>query len=313
MPDPRPLVPVLIGPTAAGKTAVAAALAERLAITVVSADARQVYRGLDIGTAKPSADLLDRIPHRGLDVVEPAERYSAGRFARDATSWIAEALARGRQPVVVGGTGLYVRALADGLFREPPLDPRSRAAVRRWTDALPPAELARWAARLDARFAGGGRQRAARTVEVALLSGRPLTWWQREARASAGIRPWYVVLSAPRPVLHQRIAVRAAEMVRRGLLEEVAAAMAEAGTSSGPGFDGVGIREAVEALTGVRPRESVADAIAFSTRRYAKRQETWFRHQVPEPRLNLDATRPPEALAEDIAAAWDREQARGTE
>lgn len=142
-----------------------------------------------------------------------------------------------------------------------------------------------------------------------MLSGRPLSWWQREARASAGIRPWYVVLSAPRPVLHQRIAARATEMVRRGLLEEVAAAMADAGTGTGPGFDGVGIREAVEALTGVRTRESVAEAIAFSTRRYAKRQETWFRHQVPEPRLNLDATRPSDALADDIAAAWSRDQA----
>jgi tRNA dimethylallyltransferase len=306
-------VPVIVGPTAIGKTAVALSLSRHWPLEIISSDSRQIYRGLDVGTAKPSRRQQAAVSHHLIDVVRPGERYSAGRFARDAARVAGEIRQRGNLPVVVGGTGLYVRALAEGLFREPPLDSARRRSLDAWLARLESLELVRWAERFDPGFRGGGRQRASRAVEVAMLSGRPLSWWQREARASAGIRPWYVVLSAPRPVLHQRIAVRAAEMVRRGLLEEVAAAMAEAGTSSGPGFDGVGIREAVEALTGVRPRESVADAIAFSTRRYAKRQETWFRHQVPEPRLNLDATRPPEALAEDIAAAWDREQARGTE
>lgn len=302
-------VPVIVGPTAIGKTAVALALARHWSLEVISADSRQVYRGLDVGTAKPSRKQQAAVPHHLLDVVRPGERYSAGRFARDAAKLVADIRRRGKLPVVVGGTGLYVRALAEGLFKEPPLDPARRRSLDAWLARLEPLELVRWAERFDPGFRGGGRQRASRAVEVAMLSGRPLSWWQREARASAGIRPWYVVLSAPRPVLHQRIAARATEMVRRGLLEEVAAAMADAGTGTGPGFDGVGIREAVEALTGVRTRESVAEAIAFSTRRYAKRQETWFRHQVPEPRLNLDATRPSDALADDIAAAWSRDQA----
>lgn len=304
-------VPVIVGPTGIGKTAVALALARHWPLEIISADSRQIYRGLDVGTAKPTSRQRAEVPHHLLDVVRPGERYSAGRFARDATGVVTDVRQRGRMPVVVGGTGLYVRALAEGLFREPPLDSARRRSLDAWLARLESLELVRWAARFDPGFQGGGRQRATRAVEVALLSGRPLSWWQREARASGGVRPWYVVLSAPRPVLHSRIAARAAEMVRQGLLEEVAAAMAEAGTGSGPGFDGVGIREAVEALTGVRPRESVADAIAFSTRRYAKRQETWFRHQVPEPRLNLDATRPVDALANDIAAAWGRDQDRG--
>ncbi len=305
-------VPVIVGPTGIGKTAVALALARHWPLEIISADSRQIYRGLDVGTAKPTSRQRAEVLHHLLDVVRPGERYSAGRFARDATGVVTDVRQRGRMPVVVGGTGLYVRALAEGLFREPPLDSARRRSLDAWLARLESLELVRWAARFDPGFQGGGRQRATRAVEVALLSGRPLSWWQREARASGGVRPWYVVLSAPRPVLHSRIAARAAEMVRQGLLEEVAAAMAEAGTGSGPGFDGVGIREAVEALTGVRPRESVADAIAFSTRRYAKRQETWFRHQVPEPRLNLDATRPVDALANEIAAAWGRDQDRGT-
>src|SRR6266566_997287 len=127
-PDSRLLTPVVVGPTGVGKTAVAVALASLTPITVISADARQVYRGLDIGTAKPDRATRARVPHRGLDLIPPGERYSAGRFARDAAGWIAEARAAGRGPVVVGGTGLYIRALADGLFREPRSIPRGASS-----------------------------------------------------------------------------------------------------------------------------------------------------------------------------------------
>ena len=177
-------VPVLVGPTAVGKTAVACALAEHWPITVISADSRQVYRGLDIGTAKPTPDVLEQVPHVGLDVVDPGERYSAGRFARDATRWLVE-IGPSRLPVVVGGTGFYVRALADGLFREPPIDARAREKFRVW--AANADALGAWAARLDPEYRGGGRQRASRTVEVALLTGRPLSTWQQEAKAEGGL------------------------------------------------------------------------------------------------------------------------------
>jgi tRNA dimethylallyltransferase len=165
--------------------------------------------------------------------------------------------------------------------------------------------LLRWAGRLDPGFRGGGRQRASRAIEVALLTGHPLTHWQEAARASGAIRPWYVVLTVPRPVLHQRIARRAEEMVRRGVIEEVAAVLAEGHSPTAPGLDGIGIREAVEYLHGRRPRETVADAIAVSTRQYAKRQETWFRHQLGGEVVSLDATRPPEKLAGEIARLWE--------
>ncbi len=297
-------VPIIVGPTAVGKTAVALALAERLPLEVVSADSRQIYRRLDIGTAKPAPRELRRVPHHGINVVSPGERYSAGRFAREAAGWIAAIRERGRLPIVVGGTGLYVRALVEGLFREPPLDPESRRAVGEYVARLGTTDLVRWASRLDPRFGGGGRQRAMRTIEIGLLSGRPLSHWQERARAASEVAPWYVVLTVPRPILHRRIETRAEEMVHRGVIEEVAGVLADGTLPGSPGLDGVGIREVVEYLQGVRPRPMVGPGIATSTRQYAKRQETWFRHQLRGPVFTIDAVRPAEQVAAEIAAAW---------
>lgn len=314
-PSIRPLTPVLVGPTASGKTAVAVALADRIPLTVISADARQVYRRLDIGTAKPDATTLARAPHRGIDLVDPGERYSAGRFARDAAAWLAEARAAGRLPLVVGGTGLYVRALADGLFQEPPLDPARRDGVRSWAGTLPGTDVARWAARLDPQFSGGGRQRAARVIEVALLTGRPLSLWQRMARATGVMRPWYIVLTLPRELLRRRIAERVDAMLAGGLVEEVRAELARGTAPGAAGLDGVGYRETVAMLTGGLEPASLRDAIIRATRQYAKRQETWFRHQLghrssvdstAEDVWTLDATKAPVALAEAIVERWSR-------
>jgi tRNA dimethylallyltransferase len=304
---------VVVGPTAVGKTAVAIALAAYLPVEVISADSRQIYRRLDIGTAKPTRRERARVPHHGLDVVEPGVRYSAGQFARDAARWVEEIRNRGRLPLVVGGTGLYIRALAEGLFHEPHLEPARRRSLDAFTARLEPLELLRWAGRLDPGFSGGGRQRAARAIEIALLTGRPLSHWQAAAKASAAVDPWYVVLTVPRPVLQQRIARRAEEMVRRGLIEEVAAVLAEGHRADAPGLDGIGIREAVEYLHGQRPREEVAETIAVATRQYAKRQQTWFRHQLRgQAIVTLDASRAAERLAEEIAALWQRRQAGGS-
>jgi tRNA dimethylallyltransferase len=282
------------------------ALTAHWPLEIISADSRQIYRRLDIGTAKPTRKERARAPHHGLDLVDPGTRYSAGRFARDSVQWLSEIRHRGNLPVVVGGTGLYVRALAEGLFAEPPLDAGKRRSLDAWTARLEAIELIRWAARLDPGFRGGGRQRAARAIEVALLSGHPLSYWQQAARAQGSMDPWYIVLTAPRPVLHQRIARRAEEMVRRGVIEEVAAVLAEGHGPHTPGLDGIGIREAVEYLHGLRARGSVAEAIATGTRQYAKRQQTWFRHQLAGSVVTLDATRPPEKLAAEIASLWQK-------
>jgi tRNA dimethylallyltransferase len=196
------------------------------------------------------------------------------------------------------------------LFTEPALDPARRRSLDAWTARLEPIELLRWAARLDPGFRGGGRQRAARAIEVALLTGRALTYWQQAARARGSLDPWYIVLTVPRPVLHQRIARRAEDMVRRGVIEEVAAVLAEGHPPNAPGLDGIGIREAVEYLHGARPRDTVAEAITMGTRQYAKRQQTWFRHQLTGTVSTLDATRAPEKLAAEIAEMWARAEGR---
>jgi tRNA dimethylallyltransferase len=299
-----------------GKTAVAAALAALTPITVISADARQVYRGLDIGTAKPDRATLARVPHRGLDVVAPGERYSAGRFARDAAGWLAEIRAVGGWPVVVGGTGFYVRALAEGLFREPPLDPDRRERLRAWAAGLRAPDVARWAGRLDQGFSGGGRQRAARAVEVALLTGRALSWWQREARETGAMRPWYIHLTLPREALRRRIADRVDRMLRAGFVEEVRDVLARGVPPDAPGLDGVGYREVVAMLQGRLPAAELREAIVVATRRYAKRQETWFRNQLRGERgagsgknvdvWTMDATEVPEVLAAQVLERWTR-------
>jgi tRNA dimethylallyltransferase len=308
----RPVVPVLVGATGVGKTAVAAELAARVPIGVISADARQVYRRLDIGTAKPAAALRAQVPHWGLDLIEPGERYSAGRFAQDARAWLLAIEAAGREPLVVGGSGFYVRALTEGLFREPPIDERGRERIRDWAAALEPAQVAHWAARLDRRFGGGGRQRAVRAIEVALLTGCPLSWWQREARASGAMRPWYVHLTLARDVLTRRLAERVDAMLAEGLVAEVEAALAAGIAPDAPGLDGVGYREVLAMLRGALPRAALRDAIVVATRRYAKRQDTWFRHQLrktgpedgPVGLWVLDAAEQPAELARRILARW---------
>lgn len=306
VPDTRRRVPVLVGPTAVGKTAVAEALAAHWPIAVISADSRQVYRGLDIGTAKPSSALRARVPHWGINIVDPGERYSAGRFARDAVAWLA-AIPADRQPVVVGGTGFYVRALADGLFHEPAMEPDRRARLRAYLEGAD--ALAAWAVRMDAGFSGGGRQRAARAVEVALLTGRSLTWWQAHAAAAGVLDPWYVRLTVPRAVLRRRITERTAAMLAEGFVTEVEGVLARGVRPDAPGLDGVGYRDVVAYLRGELEDAALPAAIVQATGRYAKRQETWFRHQLPRDTWTLDATAPPPALAAEIAARWAR---RGT-
>ena len=310
----RPVVPVLVGPTGVGKTAVAVAMAASQPLTVISADARQVYRGLDIGTAKPDAATLARVPHLGLDLVEPGERYSAGRFARDAAGWLADVRLAGRLPLVVGGTGFYVRALTDGLFREPPLSAARRVRLDAWAHDLEAGRLARWAARLDPRYAGGGRQRAARAVEVALLTGRSLSWWQRQARETGVMRPWYIHLTLPREALRRRIGERVDGMLAAGLVGEVRGVLARGVPADAPGLDGVGYREVVAMLLGRLPERELRDAIVVATRRYAKRQETWFRNQLrpqpsavsPQPDVvwTLDASPDPGTVAGMIQERW---------
>jgi len=296
---------VITGPTGVGKSRVAFELAKLVPVEVVSADSGQAYRHLDIGTAKPGRAEREAVPYHGLDLVEPTERYSAGRFARDARGWIADIASRGRMPVVVGGTGFYLRALFEGLFVEPPLDPERRERLRAALGRLGAHGLGRWAARLDPGFKGGGAQRAARAVEVALLAGRPLSELQRARPAPVpGVTPWYAVLRLPRPQLAERIAERTRAMLAAGLVDEVRRVLASNVPQDAPGFEALGYREVVAFMYGATDEAGLAQAIATATRHYAKRQETWLRHQLRGPVAWFDAAEEPGALARQMLARY---------
>ena len=296
---------VVTGPTGIGKSRVADALARLTPVEVVSADAGQVYRYLNIGTAKPSPAERERLPYHGLDLILPTERFSAGRFAREAKVWIEDIAARGRLPVVVGGTGFYLRALFEGLFVEPSLDPARRARLRAALEALDPSDLCRWARRLDPGYRGGGTQRAGRAIEVALLTGRPLSEHQRAAPpAPSGLAPWYAVLRLPREKLTLRIGARTEAMLESGLVDEVKRVINAGVPLDAPGLAMIGYAEVVAMLSGEMDEMELAPAIALATRRYAKRQETWLRHQLRGPVTWFDAARSPEALAKDVLAGY---------
>jgi tRNA dimethylallyltransferase len=299
----------LVGPTASGKTELSEALADRFRLEVISMDSRQVYRGMDIGTDKVGAAVRERVPHHGLDLVEPSERYSAGRFAREARAWIAEIEARGRIPVLVGGTGFFLRALVDPIFEEPRMDEQRRARLRDYLNAQPAERLAAWVGHLDPDRAEvaieGGRQRMARTIEVALLTGRGLSWWHRaaprEAEPVAGV---IVALEVPREELDRRIDARVERMLESGLVDEVRGLLARGFTRDDPGMSATGYREVLDHIEGRTTLDEAAEAVRVATRRYARRQMTWFRHQLPERVIRIDATAPLEERVRRTIEAW---------
>jgi tRNA dimethylallyltransferase len=306
----------IVGPTASGKTGLSLAVGRRLDAEIISMDSRQVYRGMDIGTGKVS--LRDRalLPHFGLDLVDPDERYSAGRFSRDARSWIREIRARGRIPLLVGGTGFFLKSLTDPMFREPALDQERLDALRVFLNRLPLVELAAFVEVLDpgrSRVTREGRQRATRTVEMALLTGRPLSWWHREGESSEEpLEGLVVLLDPPRDILYEGINRRVGEMMAGGFPEEVERLLSAGYGPDDPGMTGAGYREIVSFLRGESTREEATEEIRRSHRRYARRQCTWFRHQLPSHLLLLDGKRTPEARAERVVAGWEAIRGGGT-
>ena len=311
MSEAAPRFLAIVGATATGKTDVSLQVAQRVGAEIVSMDSRQVYRGMDIATAKATAAERALVPHHGLDLVDPDERYSAGRFGRDARGWIADIRARGQLPLLVGGTGFFLRAVTDPIFAEPPLDPVRLESLRRWMRGQERERLGAWVEVLDperARLAlEGGPQRLARTLEVALLTGRPLSWWHRHAPAEApGLPGVIVVLDLPRDELDRRIDARVATMVEKGMVEEVRALLAAGYAADSPGMTGTGYREVAAHVRGEVSLEEAIDRVRTSTRQYARRQLTWFRHQLPESAVRLDATAPTAELAERSLAEFER-------
>jgi tRNA dimethylallyltransferase len=273
---------LLTGPTASGKSALALSLAEDLGGEIVSVDSAQVYRGMDIGTAKPDAATRARVPHHLIDLIEPTESYSAARFCADATAAIAAIRARGRLPVLAGGTMLYVKALTEGLSALPRADQATRDAIDAeaarvgWPRMH--AELARVDPAAAARLAPNDAQRIQRALEVWRLTGRPLSSWQgnRDATPFEAIR--IALVPADRERLHREIARRFDAMLDAGLVEELAALRRRyALDPSMPSMRSVGYRQAWRYLDGEIDRDTLRATGIAATRQLAKRQITWLR------------------------------------
>lgn len=278
MPD-RP-VAVVCGPTAAGKTALALQFAAQAPVTIISADSRQVHRGFDIGTAKPTVAEQAAVPHVGLDVAAPTERWSAWQWSRLAREAIDAARHAGRVPLVVGGTGFYVRALATPLAPLPPLDPGARAALAAVLDTMAADDLQRWCRRLDPARAALGPVQWRRAIEVALLTGTRLSDWYARAPALPAVPVRYLVVD-PGPPLADRIAARVRTMLADGWVEEVQALMAVV-PASAPAWQATGYGAVRDVVAGRRSLEEAVARITVDTRQYAKRQRTWCRHQLVE-------------------------------
>ena len=301
----EPPVVALAGPTAAGKTAAAIALAKRLDAEIVSVDSALVYRGMDIGTAKPSAAERAAVPHHLIDIRDPREAYSAAEFVADTHRLVGEIRARGHAVVLAGGTMLYFKALFEGLDAMPPADAQVRAeieaeaAVRGWP-ALH-AELAAVDAPTAARLPPTDAQRIQRALEVYRLTGQPLSSFHGGATRTPGLRPdaFWSLEPTDRAWLHERIAQRFDAMLAAGFVDEVRALRARGDLHAGlPSMRCVGYRQAWEALEGRWPMAELRDRGIFATRQLAKRQITWLRGMAQRTVIACDGADPVAALLE---------------
>jgi tRNA dimethylallyltransferase len=291
----------VVGPTAAGKSAVALAAAERAGAEIVSCDSMQLYRGLDIGTAKPTAAERARVRHHLVDVLEPDDGYSAARFAADADAALADIAARGRRALLVGGTGLYLRALRFGLVEAPPRDEGLRAQLLA-EEVSQPGLLHRRLATVDAaaaaRLAPADLVRVVRALEVHALTGVPLSQHHAQHQPRERIRTQVLFFDPPFEDVEARIAARAQAMLAAGLVEETRALRARWGAALPP-LQSVGYAEVGQFLDGQLAEADLPAAIVRSTRRYARRQRTWFKKEPGALRLQTA-----DELTRAIDAAW---------
>jgi tRNA dimethylallyltransferase len=280
--NPLPPLVVVLGPTGSGKTSLSVSLAQQFDGEIVSCDSVAVYCGLEIGSAKPTPEQRRLVPHHLLDVVPPDTFYTAGDYARAARAAIATITGRGRLPIVTGGTGLYLRALLQGLSPGPQRSAALRDRLLRKAETRGPGALHRILNRLDpasaARIHANDLSKVIRALEVRLASGRPMSEiWEEGRESLTGYRLLRLGLSPERRALYERINARAAAMFAQGLVEETRGLIARYGRS--PALDSLGYRQAVQYLDGALTLEQAIATASQGHRNYAKRQLTWFRRE----------------------------------
>lgn len=308
MPEPTrsslPRALCLAGPTASGKSEIALVLAERLGAEIISVDSMQVYRGLDIGTAKPTPAERRRVPHHLIDVVDLSQPFSAADFVRLAREAAADIEARGRRPLLCGGTGLYFKALFHGLGEAPPPSPELRAELA--ATPLPEllAELARTDPVTHERIDRNNFRRVLRAVEVIRLTGKPYSAQRAAWRAGPGDNasgPILLGLSRTPADLRRRIEIRVDEMFRRGLVAETEELLRRGLAENKVAFQALGYHQAAEHLQGLRALPETIELVKIRTWQFSKRQMTWFRNQLRVRWVHVDAEERPEATVEKLA------------
>lgn len=301
---------VITGPTAAGKSQVALQVAWRLAGEIVSADSVQVYRGLDIGTAKASPKERALVPHHLLDIADPHQNYTVADFQRDAREEISGILSRGRVPVLVGGTGLYIRALLRGFaFSEAGEDAGLRRKLYEEAQLHGPEMLHKRLAAIDPEAASGihphDLRRQSRALEVFAQSRRPISGQKLSTAGTSGYDALIFVLNRPREQLYQRIEQRVEKMLVKGLVEEVKALLGSGVSAECKAMQSLGYRQIVACLQGMMALPEAVELIKRDTRRYAKRQLTWFRSEPEAVWIDLEKAGIDGAV-ENICAATGR-------
>jgi tRNA dimethylallyltransferase len=303
-------IPFIIGPTAIGKTKLSLAIAKIIPVEIVSADSRQIYRYLNIGTAKPSKAELKQVTHHLIDFLRPDEYFSAGMFCRIGRKIIEQILARKKTPLVVGGSGLYVRALVDGLFRLEVRDEKIRNSLRKrilneGVESLY-TELKQLDPALAEKIQSRDKQRIIRGLEVYLVTGQKLSKLQENQATPADFDTIFYGITAERRYLYQRINQRVDEMIDRGLLAEVAALKRMGYTPKLNALNTVGYKEAFDYLETKITYDEMLEAIKRNTRRYSKRQLTWFNRDSGIKWFTVDAHTDYTALAGEIVADYMR-------
>ena len=296
---------IICGPTAAGKSAIALELAETFGAAIVNADSRAIYCGFDVGTAKPTREECARVTHYGIDVAEPEERFSAARWAAEADEWIESAGEIDKEPVVVGGAGLYIKALVEPLFSAPELDAARRRELELDLESMSVAELKRWCNELDPARAHLGRTQLVRAIETAILAGERISELhalhnaKREGSEPSASAAYLVV--DPGPALSARIEERVERMLANGWIPEVEGLKGKISPDA-PAWKASGYSVMRDHVEGNLDLSSAKERVIIETRQYAKRQRTWLRHQLPP--AAVTHVNPEDSQARAVAREW---------